>query len=141
MSKKYFLMLDDQRDPFDQNVIKFPDFCYDYELVWVKNYQDFTFTLKERGLPEVVAFDFDLIALHYQAGQKTGFTSLVGYELISEPTGLDCARALIRYCESNKKQLPKFFVHSQNPAGNQAIRSLLEKYQSKQNKEQNAPEN
>ena len=45
-----------------------------------------------------------------------------------ELTGKDAAEFLINYCMDNNKQLPDWFVHSDNTGGNRNIRQLLTNY-------------
>jgi hypothetical protein len=45
-----------------------------------------------------------------------------------ELTGKDAAEFLINYCMDNNKQLPDWFVHSDNTGGNKNIRQLLTNY-------------
>jgi len=46
----------------------------------------------------------------------------------NELTGKDAANYLIDYCIDNRKQLPDWFVHSDNNSGNKNIRQLLINY-------------
>jgi hypothetical protein len=46
----------------------------------------------------------------------------------NELTGKDAANYLIDYCMDNRKQLPDWFVHSDNNSGNKNIRQLLINY-------------
>jgi hypothetical protein len=45
-----------------------------------------------------------------------------------ELTGKDAAEFLINYCMDNNKQLPDWFVHSDNTGGNKNIRQLFTNY-------------
>lgn len=133
----YLLLLEDIRDPYS---IKFPDEYELLERVHAKNYDEFVSILNNRGLPKAVSFDFDLAPEHYQAGEKSSFTNLVGYNQLKYKTGADCARHLISYCQRNKLKLPKWFIHSMNPPGRELIKSLLTSFEKSQ-KDQNAPKN
>ncbi|SUX46059.1 cyclic-phosphate processing receiver domain-containing protein [Chryseobacterium indoltheticum] len=50
-------------------------------------------------------------------------------------TGYDCAKFLVEYCIEKQLNLPKFFVHSQNPVGKLNIESLLKNFQKFQDTE------
>lgn len=122
----YFLFLDDLRKP---ETIKF-SYQYDhYEKIWVKNYEEFSKIIKDKGLPIVVSFDFDLCVDHYKAGERSRFTNLSQYKYTNIKNGGDCARYLISYCQQNKTKLPKWFIHSQNPLGRDEISSLLKSFE------------
>jgi hypothetical protein len=43
-----------------------------------------------------------------------------------EKTGLDCAKFLVEYCADENQPLPKYLVHSANPAGKENIEKFLE---------------
>ena len=77
----------------------------DVDFVWVKNFDEFKNFIMSNGIPEFVSFDHDL-----------------GKGL---PKGLDCAKWLVKYCEKNNINLPKFYVHSANPNGQREINALL----------------
>ncbi|MDP2692430.1 MAG: hypothetical protein Q8O88_02180, partial [bacterium] len=107
MSKKYFLYLDDLRDPFKET--KWPDHIYTLQTVIVRGYNEFVKCITEKGLPDTVSFDFDLAPEHYKQGDKSHFTSIEGYEKLFIRNGLDCAKFLINYCETHKEKLPVFY--------------------------------
>ena len=70
---KKLLWLDDFRNPKDY-------LTEDYDIVWVKSYEEFCSHLENNGLPDIVCFDHDLG---------------------TEKSGLDCARYLVNYCQQH----------------------------------------
>lgn len=117
----YNLFLDDIRQPSGCNYV--PSELRSVYLLneWevVRNYEEFVQIIKERGLPKLVSFDHDLADIHYD---PETWTESFKYQ---EKTGMDCAKWLVDYCLDNKKLLPEFLVHSQNPVGAKNILSLL----------------
>jgi len=105
------LWLDDIRNPKigDWLLIYAPDFYYDNgEVIWVKNYNEFTTWIETNGLPNMICFDHDL------AEEKTGY---------------DCTKWLVDYCIDNNLPIPDFNIQSANPTGSDNIRFLLNNYQ------------
>ena len=94
---KKLLWLDDFRNPRDY-------LQGDYDLAWVKNYDDFCTYINTNGLPDIICFDHDL-------GQ--------------EKSGYDCAKFLVSYCQSHNLDIPQFDIQSSNTVGKENIRSLL----------------
>jgi hypothetical protein len=109
----YNLFLDDVRDPNKT----FMDV-----LTWVvvKNYNEFVYTITQRGLPGFISFDHDLANEHYESNDSTKFTSKTGY---------DCAKWLVEYCVKTKQKLPHWQVHSMNPVGRSNIKQLLMRFE------------
>lgn len=121
----YNLFLDDIRMPYQVGDYISPSLAGDYRTKdWkiVRNYQEFTRYIKKHGLPQLVSFDHDLAAIHYDP--KTWAESF-SYK---EETGMDCAKWLVDYCILNKLKFPEYLVHSQNPIGKENIISYLENY-------------
>ena len=123
---KYNLFLDDFRDPRDS---AFYTGQVIYNLVeWevVRNYDEFIKIIIERGIPEIISLDHDLVAEHY------GLEDYVwnnDYDQFKEKTGYHCAKWLIDYCIDNKLELPtEVLIHSMNPVGSANIRSLFDSY-------------
>lgn len=107
---KKLLWLDDIRNPFVGVwlVGYAPEFAYgEGEIIWVKNYDEFTKWIEENGLPNMIAFDHDL-----------GETM----------SGFDCAKWLVDYCIDNEVKLPKWTIQSANPVGSDNINGLLNNY-------------
>ena len=80
---------------------------YNPKFTWVKNFDEFTNYIIKNGMPDLVSFDHDL----GKGLQK----------------GADCATWLVNYCQQKGIKLPKCFVHSANPNGQQIINSILNK--------------
>lgn len=100
--KKYIYWIDDERDPKDY--LSEEDYM---DTLWFKNYDSFKYTLHELGLPREICFDHDL-----------------GYG----KTGYDCAKLLVEYCMEHDCDLPKYYCHSNNPAGKANILGYLDSY-------------
>ena len=83
---------------------------------WViaRDYQQFVDILKNNfDYIDFISFDHDISS--YDINEK-------------ELTGKDAAVFLINYCMDHGKQLPDWFVHSDNTGGNRNIRQLLANY-------------
>lgn len=130
MEMKY-LWLDDFRNPVKWLSVEIRE---KYEVIWVKSYDEFATWITKNGLPDVVSFDHDLADEHYadyaeltddpylpEDQQKT----TLDYDSYTEKTGMDCAKLLVDYCYSNRLNLPRWTVHSQNTVGKQNIESYL----------------
>jgi len=107
---KNYLFLDDIRNPIEASTYAKsrgvnPD-IYKLEWIIVRDYFEFVNWITKNGLPELISFDHDL-------GEA------------DEYTGMDCAKWLVNYCLDNNCALPKWAVHSANPAGYDNIKSLL----------------
>ena len=138
--KKTLLWLDDIRNPnipFLWVIQYAPEYEYnedgDRQIVWVKNYKEFTEWITENGLPTEIGFDHDLS--DFQAF-KSGYPTLMEdiNSGIEEKTGMDCAKWLIDFCMDNNEPLPKWFVQSANPTGAENINSILNNYTKFQDK-------
>ena len=127
---KTLLWLDDLRNPFKLlsdgsswlvfSPIENPN------VVWCKDYNDFTTWITTNGLPDGICFDHDLS--DFQAF-KSGFPDMVdGIDYTNERTGYDCAKWLVDYCMDNDKDLPLWNVQSANPTGKDNINGLLNNY-------------
>lgn len=99
-SMKKILWLDDFRNPKDY-------LNGDYDIVWVKDYEEFCHHIDNNGLPDIICFDHDL-----------------GYE----KSGYDCAKYPVHYCQQNNLDIPQYDIQSSNVVGKDNIRSLLENW-------------
>lgn len=81
-------------------------------FIGLRSYVEFVAYVTQFGLPDFISFDHDL-----------GL----------EESGFDCAKWLVNYCLNNRKKLPDFTVHSQNPVGKQNIESLLNNFKKQHN--------
>lgn len=118
---KRLLWLDDYRDPFDPSgnwLIFSPITDMEYEVFWVKNYQEFVGWITENDLPDGICFDHDL-------DPNQG---LEGLEVIDEKTGMDCVKWLVDYCINNNKNLPLYNIQSANPVGKENMDLYLKNY-------------
>lgn len=110
MKCKTYLFLDDIRNPIDAltfiNGRDINPAIYKLEWIIVRDYVQFVVWIIKNGLPELISFDHDL-------GEA------------DERTGMDCAKWLVNYCLDNNLSLPKWAVHSANPAGYDNIKGLL----------------
>ena len=109
--KKRLLWLDDKRNPFENNWLKFSPIEMPFETIWVKNYNEFISWIKENGLPDAICFDHDI----------EDFSGLNGEEL----RGIDCAKWLVEYCLDNNLNVPRWNTQSSNPSGADNINGLL----------------
>lgn len=100
--KKRVLWLDDSRNPKYFN----GGYLYDnyYEVVWVKNYDEFVDSVKTK--------DFDKVFFDHDLGMGKN--------------GYDCAKFLVDYCLGNKKPIPDCWSQSSNPAGRESIMKYIE---------------
>lgn len=116
MKKHILLWLDDLRNPIKQ--IPGEDYTWlekyapvndvnNFQVIWVKTYNEFCKHIKANGLPAVICFDNDL------GQQKEGY---------------DCAKWLVEYCMNYNKQLPKYNVHSYNTVARENIFKLLDNF-------------
>lgn len=107
---KFYLFIDDLRDPFKDNRIKTMDLS-EYELVWIKSYDEVIQFLQTEW-PDIIDFDHDL-------GE--------------EKTGYDVAKYIVNTCLDKNCKLPEFYCHSANPCGKENILSLLQNFKEKGN--------
>lgn len=134
---KTYLFLDDFRNPMD--CINYMRLRVDDSVMYsrekwivVRNYEEFVNYITNNGLPYLISFDHDLADEHYDPSMYSGNYDNVAKNF-KEKTGMDCAKWLVDYCLDNEKQLPKFVVHSMNPAGTKNISSLLNDFKKFQN--------
>lgn len=126
---KTLLWLDDLRDPFNnpQWLLLFSPIKEPYNVVWVKNYDQFVEWIEENGLPHAISFDHDLADEHYAPPeyQNDQYYEWLDEQTFKENTGLECAHFVCNYCEQNELNLPFWGTHSFNPAGKKKIDNLL----------------
>jgi hypothetical protein len=123
------LWLDDMRDPKDTFWFRFfPTYNID-EVVWVKNYVEFTSWITINGLPELICFDHDLGDDIAREKVEKGMSKRQARREKRETlSGHDCAKWLVEYCMSNDIDLPKYISQSANPVGKENILKLLTNY-------------
>lgn len=117
---KYNLLLDDVRD--EKMTFHASGNTIYMKLTWiiVRNYDEFKDFILKNGLPELISFDHDLEDQDYDRFEDG--------EDYSERTGKECAAWLVDYCMENKKEIPKYLIHSQNPDGKRRIESVFSTY-------------
>ena len=126
MDKKTLIWLDDVRDPLTNDWLVFSPIGRDVNVVWVKSYYDFTIWIEKNGLPDAICFDHDLGEDVAIERIKKGLSKRQARILKKESkSGMDCAKWLVNYCLDNDKPLPKYAVHSANPAGAENIEGLF----------------
>ena len=127
------LWLDDIRDPKDSiwwNWIAVSGVNpTHYDIVWVKNYNDFTKWIKFNGLPAVICFDHDLgedlAKDHVSSGMSKRKARSLKRETLS---GFDCAKWLVEFCLDGKHSMPEYRIQSANPVGAENIKGLIENF-------------
>jgi len=127
---KRLVWLDDYRDPavspFLQKYV--PDHS-EYNIVWVKSYNEFVKWIADNGLPSKIAFDHDLADEHYAPPDRyKDYNDWAKERNFQEKTGMDCVKWLIDYCIDNKLELPMWVCHSANPAGVENMSGLLKSF-------------
>lgn len=121
----YALFLDDIRTPLSTKHVQLPL----YDWVIVKSFKEFVKKISEKGLPYYITFDHDLGAEHYPKNHdEMSLNHKINYDNMKEKSGYHCAIWLTEYCMDKKLPLPKFQVHSMNPAGKQNIIQLLNRF-------------
>ena len=120
---KYKLYLDDIRTPFD-SFTSSKNLIYLEEWVVVTDYESFTKTITNRGLPEIISFDHDLADEHYAIVTEKLWEDYHSKE-DRIPTGYDCASWLKRYCIFMSKPIPTYIVHSRSEFGKLHINNIL----------------
>lgn len=126
----YNLFLDDERTPMS-TYSYFPNNVYiDKEWVIVRNHEDFVKTIEKRGLPSIISFDHDLGYEHYPKS-KVDMYKEIDYSNFKEKTGYDSAKWLVNYLIDNNLELPKIYIHTQNPVGRENIKKLLDNFLNK----------
>lgn len=128
-----YIFLDDVRIPLQAF-----DYTKDMEYLqdkWkvVKNYDEFiTYTLEyfknNKQLPEMFSFDHDLSPEMYE-NVPLSENEKIDYGKFKEKSGMECAKWLVDFCIDNNVKLPKYKVHSMNPAGKKNIESLLQNFE------------
>jgi hypothetical protein len=90
-----------------------------YNWIVVRNYDDFVFLIKEKGLPDIVSFDHDLAPEHYDC------SDIIDYDSFEKRTGYHAAEWLLEYCSCRRLNVPILLIHSQNKVGKKNIENLI----------------
>jgi hypothetical protein len=121
--EKYYLFLDDIRNPEDVTWVSLPK----AEWIVVRNYKDFRNAITTKGIPSFVAYDHDLCNQHYQPVKALNQRN-IDYNKYVEKTGYECCKYLVNECMKRVIKHPDFAVHSMNPVGAKNIISYVESY-------------
>lgn len=126
ISFKYYLFLDDERDPCD---VTWCDIRRNYHYNIVRTYYEFCNLIQSIGyLPDYISFDHDLADQHYGHGLNN---DEISYDRYTEKTGYDAAKWLVDYCIDNGFKFPDYDVHSMNPVGSNNIIQYIENAKAK----------
>lgn len=134
---KTLLYLDDLHSPKQKlNRLTLKHFK---RIVWVTNYPSFVEWIYENGLPDAVSFDHDLHKSQYAPEEHWVGTYRIWRKQNKStfPTGTDCAKFLVKYCQREDIQLPIWSVHSLNPIGSLELSTVLMNYAEHFYKQQN----
>jgi len=121
------LFLDDWRIPRDCATYMWRRTdCRIFHEEWdiVRSYGQFAKWIEDNGVPDLVAFDYDLADVEEL---KEELPIEEWFDLVENRvyTGLDCAVLLMDYCKKRGLKFPEYVVHSSNPDGKEQIEILL----------------
>ena len=124
--EKYYLFLDDIRNPEDVTWVSLPK----VEWTIVRTYKEFTAIIKKEGIPNFVAYDHDLAFEQYDNYHDIDEKGrlVIDYNKFKEKTGYECCKFLVNACMKKNIKHPDFAVHSMNPVGAKNIISYVESY-------------
>ena len=121
------LFLDDWRIPRDcATYMYYRTDCRIYQEEWdiVRSYGQFIKWIEDNGVPDLVAFDYDLADVA-ELKESLPFEEWFDLDENRVYTGLDCAKFLLSYCNERKIKFPEYVIHSANPDGSEEIKNLL----------------
>jgi hypothetical protein len=116
----YNLFLDDIRTPSQVKWIALPL----VEWIVVRNFDQFKGYIMLHGIPTRVSFDHDLAPEHYNP--SIDWTKPLTCS--SEPTGYDCVKWLIDYCQEHSVEFPEYYLHTLNDAGKKNMESYIRSF-------------
>lgn len=122
------LFLDDWRIPRDCAAYMYHRAdCRIFHESWdiVRSYGQFARWIESNGVPDLVAFDYDLADVA-ELKAELPIEEWFSMEEDRVYTGLDCALFLLEYCAERRLPFPKYVIHSANPDGAAEIKTLLE---------------
>jgi hypothetical protein len=128
---KTLLWLDDIRDPFanDGEWLVYSPIMMPYEVIWVKNYEEFITWIGKHGLPDAICFDHDLGLDEVHEKRTMSKRALKRHRKTPDyKTGYDCAKWLVDYCIDNQQAPPQYGIQSANPVGRENIDGLLKNF-------------
>ena len=125
-NKKYYLFLDDIRQPRDVKWVTIPR----YPWTIIRDYNEFVDVIHKNGIPKYVCYDHDLSDEHYNNYHEINQLGQLGidYNQFKSKTGYDCARHLVSECTAKGVKHPPYVVHSMNPVGKLNIESYINSY-------------
>lgn len=130
------IFLDDVRIPLEAfDYTKDMEYLEDKWII-VRSYDEFVDYITQRWngekkLPVLISWDHDLGNEHYE-NVPLSENETIDYSKFTEKTGMDAAKWLVDFCIDNNVKLPKYKVHSMNPAGAKNILSLLQNFEKHQ---------
>ena len=95
------LWLDDKRNPHEKDWLKFSPIEQPYEVIWVKNYNEFVRWITENGLPDGICFDHDLSDIHIK---KSTYKEYRKYKVLHD------------FASFNKFQEIFYIIHHNTPS-------------------------
>jgi hypothetical protein len=122
------LFLDDWRIPRDcatymwQRKVNCTVFHEEWDIV--RSYGQFKSWIIENGIPDLVAFDYDLADVE-ELKEELPFEYWFNLDENRVYTGLDCVIFLLNYCKERNLNFPEYIIHSANPDGSDEIKKLL----------------
>ena len=122
------LFIDDWRVPRDcatymwQRKVNCTIFHEDWDIV--RSYGQFINWIEKNGVPNLVAFDYDLADVE-ELKEELDIEEWFSLDENRVWTGLDCAKYLLNYCKENNIKFPDYIIHSVNPDGVEEIKKLL----------------
>jgi hypothetical protein len=123
------LFLDDWRIPRDcatymwqRKVNCTTIFHEDWNIV--RSYGQFIKWIETNGIPDLVAFDYDLADVE-ELKEELSIEEWFDLDNNRVYTGFDCAKFLLNYCKKNNLKFPDYIIHSANPDGTEEIKKLL----------------
>jgi len=130
---KRLLWLDDIRNPKDKiwtDWMRDADISMlEYDIIWVKSYDEFCTWLTLNGLPDMICFDHDLGLDEVHEKKTMSKSALKRFRKTPEyKTGFDCAKWLIEFCLDNLVNPPDYKIQSSNPVGAENIKGLIENF-------------
>ena len=121
------LFLDDWRIPVDCATYMWRRTdCTVFHEDWdiVRSYGQFIKWVETNGVPDLVAFDYDLADVE-ELKEELPIEEWFDLDENRVYTGLDCAKFLLNFCKKNNLKLPEYIIHSANPCGSEEIKRLI----------------
>lgn len=116
------LWIDDIRNPMDpiwQKWIKANFGTNDFDITWLKSYDEVVNFVNKFGIPSNVSFDHDLGDIDNPTGEKTGY---------------DCVKFMVNYCMDNDMEFPNYRIQSDNGPGRENMDKYIQNFKKYYNK-------